>query len=147
VCINGFRAHVALNGSKGMQLWMLAKAVFASVDNGFHSLVSHWLKTHAVMEPFIIAVNRQLSIMHPVRIRLHSAEKSFRTFFCVLSSFNTFLSPSPLLIALVHLRYFFALVFAVSGGSVTLQESCVIMNFKLQSSWSLLRTVIVREIH
>ncbi|MBA0633777.1 hypothetical protein Godav_025664 [Gossypium davidsonii] len=30
-------------------------------DVGYHQLVSHWLRTHCVTEPYIIATNRQLS--------------------------------------------------------------------------------------
>nr|ACD39457.1 lipoxygenase-3 [Oryza sativa Indica Group]ACD39458.1 lipoxygenase-3 [Oryza sativa Indica Group] len=34
-------------------------------------LVSHWLNTHAVMEPFAIATHRQLSVAHPIHKLLH----------------------------------------------------------------------------
>eukprot|EP00252_Welwitschia_mirabilis_P011311 TRINITY_DN2543_c0_g1_i1.p1 TRINITY_DN2543_c0_g1~~TRINITY_DN2543_c0_g1_i1.p1 ORF type:complete len:917 (-),score=166.17 TRINITY_DN2543_c0_g1_i1:410-3160(-) len=47
-------------------LWKLAKAHVCSNDAGIHQLVNHWLRTHACMEPYIIAANRQLSVMHPV---------------------------------------------------------------------------------
>ncbi|OAE22429.1 hypothetical protein AXG93_2381s1250 [Marchantia polymorpha subsp. ruderalis] len=50
--------------------WSLAKFHFSSVNFGFHGLISHWLKTHAVMEPFLIATNRQLSAMHPISVLL-----------------------------------------------------------------------------
>lgn len=43
----------------------LAKAVYSSVDSVVHQVISHWLKTHATMEPFAIASRRQLSAMHP----------------------------------------------------------------------------------
>ncbi|KAH9301724.1 hypothetical protein KI387_013307, partial [Taxus chinensis] len=47
-------------------LWKLAKAHVASNDAGFHQLVNHWLRTHACVEPYIIAAHRQLSFMHPI---------------------------------------------------------------------------------
>ncbi|XP_042384066.1 putative lipoxygenase 5 [Zingiber officinale] len=47
-------------------LWQLAKAHVCSNDAGVHQLVNHWLKTHACMEPFIVAAHRQLSAMHPI---------------------------------------------------------------------------------
>nr|XP_010917138.1 putative lipoxygenase 5 [Elaeis guineensis] len=47
-------------------LWQLAKAHVCSNDAGVHQLVNHWLRTHACLEPFIIAAHRQLSAMHPI---------------------------------------------------------------------------------
>ncbi|KAK4488776.1 hypothetical protein RD792_004563 [Penstemon davidsonii] len=52
-------------------IWKLAKAHVCSNDAGVHQLVNHWLKTHACMEPYIIATHRQLSSMHPVYKLLH----------------------------------------------------------------------------
>ena len=50
----------------GLQEWLLAKAIFASLDSGIHQLVSHLLRTHVCEEPYILATNRCLSVMHPV---------------------------------------------------------------------------------
>ncbi|KAK1297827.1 hypothetical protein QJS10_CPB14g00485 [Acorus calamus] len=47
-------------------LWKLAKAHVTAHDSGVHELISHWLRTHGCVEPYIIATNRQLSVLHPV---------------------------------------------------------------------------------
>ncbi|KAG2728640.1 hypothetical protein I3760_01G214500 [Carya illinoinensis] len=47
-------------------LWQLAKAHVCSNDAGVHQLVNHWLRTHASLEPFILAAHRQMSAMHPI---------------------------------------------------------------------------------
>ncbi|XP_020586977.1 probable lipoxygenase 6 [Phalaenopsis equestris] len=52
-------------------LWQLGKAHACANDCGVHQLVNHWLRTHACMEPFILAAHRRLSCMHPVFRLLH----------------------------------------------------------------------------
>ncbi|KAL2470490.1 Lipoxygenase 2 [Abeliophyllum distichum] len=54
-------------------LWLgrLAKAHILAHDSGYHQLVSHWLRTHCCVEPYVIATNRHLSAMHPIHRLLH----------------------------------------------------------------------------
>lgn len=51
-------------------IWQLAKTHVAINDTAYQHLCSHWLRTHASMEPFIIATHRQLSVLHPLYVLL-----------------------------------------------------------------------------
>ncbi|KAI4387388.1 hypothetical protein MLD38_005226 [Melastoma candidum] len=60
--------HVFTPGNHSTEswLWKIAKAHVLAHDSAYHELVTHWLRTHCAMEPYIISANRQLSVMHPI---------------------------------------------------------------------------------
>lgn len=47
-------------------VWAVAKLIFRALDVGVHQLISHWLRCHGVIEPFLIAMRRSISTAHPV---------------------------------------------------------------------------------
>lgn len=47
--------------------WMIAKACFESADFIIHEVVSHLGSTHVVLEGPVVAMNRQLPKVHPIR--------------------------------------------------------------------------------
>ncbi|XP_050221912.1 linoleate 13S-lipoxygenase 2-1, chloroplastic-like [Mercurialis annua] len=65
------QAYTQTCDATGVWLWRLAKAHVLAHESGYHQLISHWLRTHACTEPYIIAGHRQLSVMHPIYRLLH----------------------------------------------------------------------------
>ncbi|BAT98350.1 hypothetical protein LR48_Vigan346s002300 [Vigna angularis] len=64
----GAVSRVILPADQGAEstIWLLAKAYVVVNDSCYHQLMSHWLNTHATIEPFVIATNRHLSVLHPL---------------------------------------------------------------------------------
>ncbi|CAJ1950881.1 unnamed protein product [Sphenostylis stenocarpa] len=63
----GADSRVILPANHGVEstIWLLAKA-HEMIPNPFLYKWGHRLNTHAVIEPFVIATNRNLSVLHPV---------------------------------------------------------------------------------
>ncbi|XP_051142252.1 linoleate 13S-lipoxygenase 3-1, chloroplastic-like isoform X2 [Andrographis paniculata] len=52
-------------------LWELGKEHACTNDAAVDTLVNHWMRIHACMEPFVVAAHRHLSAMHPIFKLLH----------------------------------------------------------------------------
>lgn len=50
--------------------WLIAKTIVQIADANYHELISHLGRTHLLIEPFIIATERELAPNHPLGILL-----------------------------------------------------------------------------
>ena len=57
-------------GNSDTYNWLMAKTVVQTADGNFHEAVSHLGRTHLLIEPFVIATERQLASSHPLGILL-----------------------------------------------------------------------------
>lgn len=58
--------YPVITPAKGADAWLMAKTVVQVADVIFHEAVTHFARTHALIEPFAIATHRQLSPDHPL---------------------------------------------------------------------------------
>lgn len=58
--------YPVITPAKGTDAWLMAKTVVQVADVIFHEAVTHFARTHALIEPFAIATHRQLSPDHPL---------------------------------------------------------------------------------
>ncbi|HEY9697419.1 MAG TPA: lipoxygenase family protein [Trichocoleus sp.] len=50
----------------GADAWLMAKTIVQIADVNFHEAVSHFARTHLLVEPFVITTHRQLPTTHPL---------------------------------------------------------------------------------
>eukprot|EP00249_Psilotum_nudum_P010909 c22839_g2_i1 orf=70-2889(+) len=109
---------------KNDYLWLLAKAHACINDAGYHELVSHWLRTHACIEPFIIATHRQLSSLHPLHLLLTPHFKNTMNInsFARQSLINYNASNSPVMTGIIE-------------GAFTPGKYCLEMSSAVYKEW------------
>jgi arachidonate 15-lipoxygenase len=56
--------------STGADAWQIAKTIVQIADANFHEAVSHFARTHLLVEPFVVATHRQLPTTHPLFLLL-----------------------------------------------------------------------------
>ena len=59
-------AYPVITPSTGAEAWLIAKTMVQIADANFHEAVSHFARTHVLIEPFVIATHRQLPSEHPL---------------------------------------------------------------------------------
>jgi arachidonate 15-lipoxygenase len=58
--------YPAIAPSTGEDAWQMAKTIVQIADANFHEAVSHFARTHLLIEPFVIVTHRQLPSTHPL---------------------------------------------------------------------------------
>lgn len=58
--------YPVITPATGANAWLMAKTVVQIADTNVHEAVSHFARTHLLIEPFVIATHRQLAPTHPL---------------------------------------------------------------------------------
>jgi arachidonate 15-lipoxygenase len=58
--------YPAIVPSTGADIWQMAKTIVNIADANFHEAVSHFARTHLLVEPFVIVTHRKLIPTHPL---------------------------------------------------------------------------------
>jgi Lipoxygenase len=63
-------APVIFTPKDNQWVWLMARTHVQCADGTYHEILAHLLRTHLVMEPIGVAINRQLSERHPLNALL-----------------------------------------------------------------------------
>lgn len=58
--------HPIITPETGADAWLMAKTIVQIADVNFHEAVSHFARTHLLVEPFVVTTHRQLPATHPL---------------------------------------------------------------------------------
>lgn len=58
--------YPVITPSTGETAWLMAKTIVQIADVNFHEAVTHFARTHALVEPFVVSTHRKLPEAHPL---------------------------------------------------------------------------------
>jgi arachidonate 15-lipoxygenase len=65
-CGQSSRDYPVITPATGSDAWLMAKTVVQIADVIFHEAITHFARTHVLIEPFVIATRRQFPPSHPL---------------------------------------------------------------------------------
>lgn len=58
--------YPVITPSTGETAWLMAKTIVQIADVNFHEAITHFARTHALVEPFVVSTHRKLPATHPL---------------------------------------------------------------------------------